>query len=174
MSNYILAETRILEKEYRIYEHIKLLLRQKQGFLVKSDSDGIKHVTLELEEAILKINSLERERAHLLDNFIAEHLTRPVQDPFLWRKKFPDDETDEKDMTAAFRALDRVKGGLRMIIGEVSELQETNQLLIQQGREVLQACMECLLCDVNTHAYDSKGVVAKQVSNDARLVDRKV
>ena len=62
MSKYILGETQILEKELMHYEHIKLLLQEKQTCLIESNPEKIKQVTFEIEECIAKIKNLEKER----------------------------------------------------------------------------------------------------------------
>ncbi len=174
MPKYILGETQILEKELMHYEHIKRLLTQKQEYLIESNPEQIKKVTFEIEESIAKIRNLERERSELLDNFIAARLTRPAKDTLSWRKAFPGDGIPEKDLTMAFRSQERVKGNLRAILQDVAKIQETNRLLIQQGREVLQSCMECLLTHVSTETYDAKGVTEKKVDTSQRLLDQKI
>ncbi|MCD6216903.1 flagellar export chaperone FlgN [bacterium] len=174
MPKYILGETQILEKELMHYEHIKLLLTQKQNYLIESNPENIKQVTFEIEESIAKIRNLERERSELLDNFIATRLTRPAKDTLSWKKAFPGDGIPEKDLTMAFRSQERVKGNLRAILQDVAKIQETNRLLIQQGREVLQSCMECLLTHVSTETYDEKGMAEKKVDTRQRLLDQKI
>ncbi len=174
MPKYILGETQILEKELMHYEHIKLLLREKQKYLIESNPEKIKQVTFEIEESISKIRNLEKERSEHLDNFIATNLTRPAKDAFSWKKAFPSDGISEKDLTMAFRTQERVKGNLRATLNDVAKIQEANRLLIQQGRDVLQSCMECLMTHVSTETYDSQGATSKQVDTRQQLLDRKV
>ncbi|MFH1514936.1 MAG: flagellar export chaperone FlgN, partial [bacterium] len=150
------------------------LLKQKQQHLIESNPEGIKTVTLEIEEAIVKINKLEKERSKLLDNFISSRLTRPAKDAFSWQKMFPDDTVPEKDLIMAFRSQERVKGQLRAILTKVQKIQDTNRLLIQQGRDVLQSCMECLITQVTTENYDEKGLPKKEIDTSQGFLDQTI
>ena len=174
MPNYIIAETDILENEFRQYELVALLLKKKQKYLVESNPDGIRQITCEIEEAIMRIRNLEKERSKLLDGFISNRLTRPAPDVKSWQKAFPDEEIDEKKLIAAFRSYDDVKAKLRTILQDVSELQDTNRLLIQQGREVLQSCIECLLSQVSSETYDSTGAQANKVKPETAFLDQRI
>lgn len=174
MSRYILEETNILERQLMQYGYVLHLLKQKQQFLIESNPEGIKKITLELEETIVKINNLEKERAKLLDNFISNRLTRPAKDAFSWKKQFPDDSTLEKDLIMAFRSQERIKGQLNSILVKVQKIQDSNRMLIQQGRDVLQSCMECLLIQVSTENYDSKGLPKKEVDTSQSILDQKI
>jgi flagellar biosynthesis/type III secretory pathway chaperone len=174
MAQFIIAETDILERELRQYEHLVLLLKRKQESLISSNTESIRKVTYEIEEAIARIKNLEKERSKLLDQFISEKLTRPAQDAVSWRRTFPDDITTEKDLIAAFRSHDRVKTRLRSILEDVRGIQETNRLLIDQGREILQSCLECLLSQVTNEVYDSRGMTKKQVDPKHNIVDHRI
>ena len=149
-------------------------MQEKQKHLIESNPEKIKQVTYEIEESIAKIRNLERDRSDLLNNFIATNLTRPAKDAFSWKKAFPSDGLSEKDLTMAFRTQERIKGNLKATLNDVAKIQEANRLLIQQGREVLQSCMECLLTHVSAETYDSQGTTSKKVDTRQQLLDRKV
>ena len=174
MAQYIIALTDILERELRHYEQICLLLKRKQKHLIDSDTEGIKRATIELEDSIAKIKNLEKERSKLLDEFVTSTLTRPASDAISWKKTFPDEQASEELLIAVFRSHERVKGRLKQVLNEVAELQQTNQLLIMQGRDVLEACMHCLLTQVHSETYDSTGTTRKSIDSERNLVDRRI
>jgi len=174
MSQYIIALTDILERELRYYEQICLLLKRKQKHLIESDNEGIRKTTIELEDSIAKIKNLERERSKLLDSFVASNLTRPASDAATWKKTFPNDQTPEEKLIAAFRTHDRVKERLKHVLSEVSDIQQTNQLLIMQGQDVLETCMHCLLSQVGSETYDSSGTTRKLIDSERNLLDRMI
>lgn len=173
MSDYIIAQTDILERELSEYEQIIVLLKHKQNYLVESNPQGIKTATHEIEEVISKIRTLEKERARLLDSFITEKLTRPATDPATWRKTIPGDSTPEHELIEAFNAHENVKARLRHVLAEVANLQSTNQMLIQQGCDVLQSCIECLLSQVSQDTYDKKGVSKKSEIKNS-IIDQRI
>jgi len=172
MSQYIVELTDILSRELRHYEQMLILLRKKQKALVDSDTDALKRVMFDIEESIARIKNLEKDRSRLLDSFVASRLTRPASDAISWRKSFPDDETSEEKLAESFRSLEKIKDRLRLVLKEVSDLQESNQLLIIQGRDVLESCMHCLLAQVSGETYDSKGSTNKQVGSERKMIDQ--
>jgi flagellar biosynthesis/type III secretory pathway chaperone len=122
----------VLQEEYTIYQQLIPIAEEKTRVIVKNDLISLQEITDKEQDAISRINNLERKRETVMDNIRTVINRRNGEFTLSTLIKLMEKQPKEQ------RALSVIRDKLKSTIQRLTQINNQNSSLIQQSLEMIE------------------------------------